>query len=63
VDELDLRIRNHLYASFTRDAAAPTEAETAAAFGLSAEEAEAATAGCTTRTRSSCTTGRPRSGC
>jgi hypothetical protein len=41
VDELDLRIRNHLYASFTRDAAAPTTADTAAAFGLSEEEAAA----------------------
>jgi hypothetical protein len=39
VDELDLRIRNHVYASFTRDGTAPTAAETASELGLTQEEA------------------------
>jgi hypothetical protein len=42
VDELDLRIRTHVYSSFVRDAVAPTPAETAAALELSAEEVGAA---------------------
>jgi hypothetical protein len=42
VDELDLRIRNHVYASFTRDGAAPAPADTAAALGLDEQETAAA---------------------
>jgi hypothetical protein len=42
MDELDLRIRNHAYASFVRDGNAQTPAETAAALGVGREEAEAA---------------------
>jgi Alkylmercury lyase len=34
MDELDLRIRNHVYASFVRAGNAPTPAETGAALGL-----------------------------
>jgi hypothetical protein len=34
VDELDLRIRNHLYASFVRDGTAASVSETAAALDL-----------------------------
>jgi hypothetical protein len=40
VDELDLRIRNHLYASFVRDGRARTPAETAGELGLVVEEVE-----------------------
>jgi Alkylmercury lyase len=36
VDELDLRIRNHVYASFGRDGTAASASETAAALDLSA---------------------------
>jgi Alkylmercury lyase len=42
MDELDLGIRNHVYASFTRDGSAPTAADTAAALGIAEEEAAAA---------------------
>jgi hypothetical protein len=42
VDELDLRIRNHVYGSFVRDATAPTPAETAAALALAPDEVAAA---------------------
>lgn len=42
MDELDLRIRNHLYSSFVRDGAAPTVSATAAAFGLTGGEVETA---------------------
>jgi hypothetical protein len=42
MDELDLRIRNHVYGSFVRDAAAPTPAESAAELGLEPAEVEAA---------------------
>jgi hypothetical protein len=38
VDELDLRIRNHLYASFVRDGRAPSVSEAAAALELPAAE-------------------------
>ncbi len=42
MDEFDLRIRNHVYASFVREQVAPAPAETAAALGLDVSEAEAA---------------------
>ena len=42
MDELDLGIRNHVYASFVRDGRAHTAGETAAELGLGLEEAEAA---------------------
>jgi hypothetical protein len=42
VDELDLRIRNHVYGSFVHDATAPTPAETAAALALAPDEVAAA---------------------
>jgi Alkylmercury lyase len=42
VDELDLRIRSHVYASFVRDGRAQTPAEAAAALGLDVGEVEAA---------------------
>ena len=42
MDELDLGIRNHLYASFVRDGSAQTPAEAAAALGLDAADVEAA---------------------
>src|SRR5688500_5437830 len=42
VDELDLRIRNHLYAAFTRDGVARTPAEAAGDLGLAEDEAGAA---------------------
>jgi hypothetical protein len=42
MDELDLRIRNHAYASFVRDGRAQTPTETASALGLDLDEAEAA---------------------
>ena len=42
MDELDLGIRNHLYASFVHDGSAQTPAEAAAALGLDAADAEAA---------------------
>ena len=38
MDELDLRIRNHLYASFVAQGRAQAPAETAAALGLTEEE-------------------------
>ena len=38
MDELDLRIRSHVYSSFARDQHARTPAETAAELGLAAEE-------------------------
>ena len=38
MDELDLRIRTHVYSSFARDQHARTPAETAAELGLAAEE-------------------------
>jgi hypothetical protein len=38
VNELDLRIRNHVYSSFTSSGAAPSPAETAAALELPQEE-------------------------
>ena len=42
VDELDLRIRNQVYASFVGEGRAPTTAETATALGLGEEEVAAA---------------------
>jgi hypothetical protein len=42
VDELDLRIRNHLYGSFVRDGRAASRAETARALDLSPAEVAAA---------------------
>jgi alkylmercury lyase-like protein len=42
MDEFDLRIRNHAYASFVRAGRAQTPAETAAALGLGQDEADAA---------------------
>ncbi len=42
MDEVDLRIRNHVYGSFVRDGRAQTAAEAAAALGLALEETEAA---------------------
>ena len=42
MDELDLRIRNHLYSSFVRDGAAQTPADAAAELGLDDEEVAAA---------------------
>jgi hypothetical protein len=42
VDELDLRIRNHLYSSFVRDGNARTPAEAAAELGVGVEETRAA---------------------
>jgi hypothetical protein len=41
VDELDLRIRSHVYASFVHAGRAHTAGETAAALGLELDEAEA----------------------
>jgi hypothetical protein len=38
MDELDLRIRNHLYASFVAEGRAPTPAEAGAALGLAEDE-------------------------
>jgi hypothetical protein len=38
VDEHDLRIRNHVYASFVRTGQAPTAEDAAAALGLPADE-------------------------
>jgi len=38
VDELDLRIRNRVYASFVRDGTASTPAEAAAELGLAEAE-------------------------
>lgn len=38
MDELDLRIRNHIFASFVRSAAAPTVAETARGLALPESE-------------------------
>jgi hypothetical protein len=40
VDELDLRIRNHLYGSFVKTGNAPTPAEAAAALDLSESHVE-----------------------
>lgn len=40
MDELDLRIRNHLYGSFVKTGNAPTPAEAAAALDLSEGEVE-----------------------
>lgn len=42
MDELDLRIRNHLYSSFVRDGAAQAPADAAAELGLGEEEVAAA---------------------
>ena len=42
MDELDLRIRNHVYASFVRHGRASTAAETAEGLGLGVEEVEGA---------------------
>jgi hypothetical protein len=42
VDELDLRIRNHVYSSFVRTGSAATTADTAAALALTEAEAETA---------------------
>ena len=42
MDELDLRIRNHLYASFTAGDGARTPAETASELGLAEDEVAAA---------------------
>ena len=42
MDELDLRIRNEVYASFVREGRAPAPADTAAALGLADEEVEGA---------------------
>jgi hypothetical protein len=42
VNELELRIRNHLYAAFVEEGRAQTTAQTAAALGLAEEEVAAA---------------------
>lgn len=42
MDELDLRIRNHLYATFVEEGRAQTPAETAAALGLAEDGVAAA---------------------
>ena len=42
MDELDLRIRNHVYSSFVRDGGARSPAETARELGLPEAEVEAA---------------------
>ncbi|HYK06462.1 MAG TPA: organomercurial lyase [Gaiellaceae bacterium] len=42
MDELDLRIRNHLYAQFVAKGKAPSAVDTAAALGLAGDEASAA---------------------
>lgn len=42
MDEVDPRIRNHMYSSFVRDGAAPTVSATAAALGLTGADVEAA---------------------
>jgi hypothetical protein len=42
VDELDLRIRNHVYGAFVAEGEAQTTAETAAALGLAEDEVAAA---------------------
>ena len=42
MDELDLRIRNHIYAAFVAEGRAQTTAETAAALGLAEDEVAAA---------------------
>jgi len=42
MDELDLRIRNHLYSSFVRDGHPPAPADAAAELGLAVAEAAAA---------------------
>ena len=42
MDELDLRVRNEVYAAFVREGGAPTSPETAAALGLAPEEVEGA---------------------
>ena len=42
MDEFDLRIRNHLYATFVEEGRAQTTAETGAALGLGEDEAAAA---------------------
>ena len=42
MDELDLRVRNHVYARFVELGRAPTLAETADELGLSRDETEAA---------------------
>jgi hypothetical protein len=42
MDELDLRIRNHVYASFVRTASAPTPREAASELGLDADDVAAA---------------------
>ncbi|HXH88758.1 MAG TPA: hypothetical protein VNI55_09155 [Gaiellaceae bacterium] len=39
MDELDVRVRTHLYGSFVREGNAATPAETAAALGLTEPEA------------------------
>ena len=42
MDELDLRIRSHVYASFVREGRPPSAAEAADALGLEVEAAEGA---------------------
>ena len=42
MDELDLRIRNHVYATFVAEGRAQTTAETAAALGLAEDQVAAA---------------------
>ena len=42
MDELDLRIRNHVYAAFVAEGRAQTTAESAAALGLAEDEVAAA---------------------
>ena len=42
MDELDLRIRNHVYAAFVAEGRAQTTAETATALGLAEDEVAAA---------------------
>jgi hypothetical protein len=42
MDELDLRVRNEVYAEFVREGRAPSPPETAAALGLAPEEVEGA---------------------
>ena len=42
MDELDLRVRNHLYATFAEEGRAQTPGETAASLGLAEDEVAAA---------------------
>ena len=63
MDELDLRIRNRVYASFVRDGTASGPAEVAAELGLAERRSETPIVGSTTRTRSCSTRAPGGSGC